>query len=134
MATQKQIDDLRIELALLKYVAMSDAQRLAELEALDKIDERETIETWEILAAVDLAEKALLSVGQRADLDTLLGLGVVNIRNQSIREFVSNIFKPNATFPVTRGKLSGLQTRLTSRKQQLGLDGLNIGWVQEARS
>ena len=116
---------------------VDDALAAAELNAVNRTQDRSSVPAAEILAAVVPAHYLTVfadggnSVHRRYWEDMMNSGGNIDLDNQNIRDALSTIFSGNAA---TLTALSALQTISISRASELGLGRVRTGTVQQARA
>jgi len=115
------------------YAGMTDEQATASLQVKDRSVMRDTMTSSEIFEAIDPAEFAALSSGDKVAIQTVLGLGEgVKIGPSSkARAFLLAAFGPGTN---TRTDLATVASETKSRAEELGITRIHLGDVQNARA
>ena len=124
--TAKQVNDLQNERTndplVRGYSGMTDAQFLASVTTVDRVNARTTMSAGEIFEQVDAAEFAALNNTNKARVDRVLGLGAEVIvgpgnNHQAVQEMIAAFGGGSNTLSA----LAVLRDQLFSRAEELGL-------------
>lgn len=114
------------------YLAMTDAQAAASLNASDRASVRTLIPSHEVIEATVAAEWSSLSAAEKQRYQTFIAAGTVNAAGTNTRAAFLAMFGAGTT---TRANLSALQTGPTvTRAAELGLPFIGAHHVTQARA
>ncbi len=114
------------------YAGMSDQAAADSLNAADRPTQRDTVASHEIFEAIAPAEWAALTAQEKQRVQTILGMGTVNLRGTNTRASLAAAFGAGTA---TRTALQALQAGPPqSRAAELGIGRVGDGHVHSARS
>lgn len=133
------IDDLRTELTTdpltVGYSGMTDVAAAVSLndDGTGRTLPVNTLSASEIYEAIDTAEFAALTAGQKSDIDRILSLGsdIVLTSSSKARAMLTAVFGAGTA---SRTAIVAKVSRAVSRAQELGLPTVKAGHVQMARA
>ncbi len=129
-------DELTDDPLVRGYSGMSDVAAAADLndDTTGRTLPVDSLTAAEIYDQVDTAELDALSVGNQASVDRILSLGGdINLTASSkARTTLLSVFAGGAG-TITRPAIGAAVVRDVSRAEELGISGVRVGHVEEAR-
>lgn len=124
-------DELNFDTTARGYAGETDAEALVLLITPSQVVERDIVSAHEVFEAIVAAEWATISAQNKQLVQSILGMGQVNVRGANTRQSLGAAFGPGTT---TRANLLNLQSRLVSRAEQLNLGVVTELDVNKARA
>ena len=113
------------------YEFMSDQEIADSMNAVDRVISVDSLESQDIVAALDPVDMGSLTAAQQRHLWGIVGAGAVRISDAEVRAFFANLFGTGTT---TRTNLLALANRTVSRAEEAGLGEVNFPTVNIARA
>ena len=113
------------------YASMADVAAAVDLNTEYRTRDVLSVSGQQLFEAVDPTDFAGLSDAQKALLYAIVGMGTILVNGTNTKAALLAMFGAGTT---TRSNLATLQTETFSRATEIGLGGVKVGYVQQARA
>ena len=113
------------------YSTMSDQEIADSLNAVDRVVSVASIESQDVVAALDPADFGGLTAAEQRYLWGIIGAGAIRPDDTEVKAFFLSIFGAGTN---TRANLGALANKTISRAEEVGLGEVNFPTVNIARA